>query len=404
MAKQKTNFYTFFFTWAIIFLVITMLIWPEKTYQGALYGLELWANVLVPSLLPFFIITEIMFNLGIIRFLGILLEPLMRPLFNLPGEASFVLAMGFSSGFPMGAVLTKRLYELKGCSRCEAERLIAFTNNASPLFLMSAVAIGIFRQPSLGPLLLISHYLANLLIGILLGLVSRFSLRETNFTFKQQRLLLPSEPFSQFFSTAITNGINTICLIGGFVISYAVLIKILETTSLLHLCAYPFSLLLQVLHFDPSTAEALATGFWEMTLGINELSLTMVPLQEKIILTSILLGWCGLSIHSQVSGVLNKTGIKTTFFHQTRILHSILAGLISYVFIQKGNWFSRLSLPALTPPTTSTLLSTTFLFNLFYLTKIFILFFLILFSLAGTIFLSSKLLKLIKLQKKNLPN
>ena len=149
-----------------------MLIWPSETYQGALYGLELWATILVPSLLPFFIIAEIILGLGIVRALGILLEPLMRPVFNLPGSASFVVLMGFTAGFPMGAVLTKRLVEENLCSIREAERLVAFTNNSSVAFILAAVATGLFHDPLLGIILAIAHYLSNLLVGIVLGIFS----------------------------------------------------------------------------------------------------------------------------------------------------------------------------------------------------------------------------------------
>ena len=111
--KRRKKLFSSFSALAVTLIVIAMLLWPEETYQGALYGLELWATILVPSLLPFFIIAEIIMSLGIVRMLGVLMEPLMRPLFNLPGSASFVIAMGFTSGFPMGAVLTKRFVKKK---------------------------------------------------------------------------------------------------------------------------------------------------------------------------------------------------------------------------------------------------------------------------------------------------
>ena len=90
----------------MVLLTILMFLFPQATYDGARYGLETWAFTLVPSLMPFMIAADILIQLGVVNFLGVLLEPLMRPLFRLPGSAGFVVAMGFTSGFPMGALLT----------------------------------------------------------------------------------------------------------------------------------------------------------------------------------------------------------------------------------------------------------------------------------------------------------
>jgi len=108
--KRKQNFFYTFLTFLAVILALTMILYPEATFKGANYGLKIWATVLIPALLPFFIIADILVELGFVNFFGILLEPLMRPIFKQPGAAGFVLAMGFTSGFPMGAVLTNTLY------------------------------------------------------------------------------------------------------------------------------------------------------------------------------------------------------------------------------------------------------------------------------------------------------
>jgi len=51
----------------------------------------------------FFIVAELMVSLGFVNFLGVIMEPIMRPLFRLPGCSSLVIVMGFTSGFPIGA-------------------------------------------------------------------------------------------------------------------------------------------------------------------------------------------------------------------------------------------------------------------------------------------------------------
>lgn len=95
--------------------------------------MTLFLNVVFPSLLPFFILSEIMLGLGVVHFIGVLFEPLMRPLFNVPGEGAFVLSMGLAAGYPMDAVITSRFRKTEMCTRVEGERMLAFSNTADPV-------------------------------------------------------------------------------------------------------------------------------------------------------------------------------------------------------------------------------------------------------------------------------
>ena len=105
---------------------------PQVVFQGALTGLKTWWNIVFPALLPFFIASELLMSFGVVHFMGVLLEPVMRPLFNVPGAGSFVMAIGYTSGYPIGSMVTARLRAEGLCSRVEAERLMSFTNNSSP--------------------------------------------------------------------------------------------------------------------------------------------------------------------------------------------------------------------------------------------------------------------------------
>ena len=152
---------------AVIF-VLGMVIQPKIVFDGSISGLNAWWKIVFPSLLPFFIASEILMKLGLVRFLGVLLEPVMRPLFNVPGAGAFVLVIGFTSGFPIGSMVTAQLRQQGLCTRVEAERLMSFTNNSSPLFMLTAVAVGMFGRPDLGIVIAGSHYLANILLGFAL--------------------------------------------------------------------------------------------------------------------------------------------------------------------------------------------------------------------------------------------
>lgn len=91
----------------------------------------------------------------------------MHPLFNIPGSGAFAVALGITSGYPVGAKISNELFESGECTKQEAERLLSFTNTSGPLFIVSAIGIGMFNNPQIGTTLLITHFLASLTVGLL---------------------------------------------------------------------------------------------------------------------------------------------------------------------------------------------------------------------------------------------
>lgn len=347
---KKRDVLSLLYAMFAVCIVTAMLIWPRETYQGARYGLELWAFVLVPSLLPFFIAADILINLGIVNMLGVLLEPVMRPIFNLPGSASFVLSMGFTSGFPMGAVLTRRLYEGNICTREESTRLVAFTNNSSPLFILAAVSVGMFNDVELGIILMAAHYCSNTILGIILGLTAPKMCQEIrpegNIIIRSIRSLVKSQrkrkPWGQLFGDSIRLGIKNVFLVGGFVLIYSVLIRLLQTSGILPPITLALGKILALLGFNSSLSSAFTLGFLEMTLGLKELSKCLVPFPETAIAASIILAWSGLSIQSQVVSVLSGSGISTFKYHLGRPIQGILAAFLAYIFSHAATPLSSL--------------------------------------------------------------
>ncbi len=332
---QKIRFSELFLLFSILIITLLMLFFPQAAYEGACRGLETWTIHLLPSLLPFFIAANLLISMGFVRFLGVLLEPVMRPLFRLPGEAGFAVALGFTSGFPMGAVLTASLKEQQLCSSQEAARLAAFTNNSSPLFLLISVPVSMLHQPQLGALLLAAHYLANLTIGILLRFLAppyhqpipQQHLFSTAFAQMQQYQAEHRQPLGTMLGQAIQKGIDSIVKIGGFVLSFSVLLSLFQATGFWFLLQKFFSVILQIFQLSPQLSSALSAGLFEMTLGAQYASECDVSLLEQLMAISFILGWSGLSIQAQVSSILAGQNISSRLYCLCRPLQGLLAAL-----------------------------------------------------------------------------
>ena len=136
---------------SIIFVLflIGLVAFSRENLQACKDGINLWAQGVVPSLLPFFIACELLSYTNIIDILGIRLRKIMRPLFNVPGEGSFPLVMGVISGYPVGAKIVTNFRKENICTKEEAERLLTFTNNSGPLFIIGTVGISLFGNTTI---------------------------------------------------------------------------------------------------------------------------------------------------------------------------------------------------------------------------------------------------------------
>ena len=134
---------------SVTVMAVSMIIFPQESLDASIRGLNMWWEIVFPSLLPFFIVSELLIGFGVVKFIGVLLEPLMRPLFRVPGVGGFVLAMSMASGTPSGAKLTATLRQDGQLTKLEAERLVSFTNSSNPISSLERLPSDFFTIHSL---------------------------------------------------------------------------------------------------------------------------------------------------------------------------------------------------------------------------------------------------------------
>lgn len=138
------------------------------------------------------------------------------------GESAICLILGTLSGYPMGAKLACNLKENKVCTKYEAERLIAFTNNSGPLFIIATVGISMFFSKEIGFLLLVTHLLASLTVGFLFRNWKRnhdeISKNFLNNSKKTENISFSN--LGEILGDSIKSSINLIMTIGGFIVLF----------------------------------------------------------------------------------------------------------------------------------------------------------------------------------------
>ncbi|MEO3946827.1 nucleoside recognition domain-containing protein [Gorillibacterium sp. CAU 1737] len=327
-------------------LIGLLLAEPTKSLQAAVRGTAIWWDVLFPALFPFFLVSEVMLGFGLVHFFGTLLDPLMRPLFRIPGSGGFVMAMGFASGYPVSARLTSRLMEQKLLTREEGERLVAFTTTSDPIFLIGAVSVGFFGNARVAMLLAAAHYGSALLVGGLMRFHGRQAepsptaarssgkrrpLLVRSFTAMHEARLLDGRPFGQLFREAIASSLKLIFVVGGLVVFFAVLLEALRTSGLLAFLQRGLGELLSLVGLPGTLADALVGGLFEVTLGTNAAAdAGGAALLPRLAAAAFVLSWAGLSVHAQVVSLLTASRLRYLPFAAARLVHGILAALLVF--------------------------------------------------------------------------
>ncbi|WP_378955468.1 sporulation integral membrane protein YlbJ [Pelosinus sp. sgz500959] len=344
--RYRSRLLAYLMAFGSVFITIAMVQYPKDAFDAAIMGLNLWWNVVFPSLLPFFILSEILMGLGVVHFIGILLEPLMRPLFNVPGIGAFAMSMGLASGYPMDAVITCKFRKNQLCTAVEAERLLSFTNTADPLFMFGAVAVGMFGIPELGATIAIAHYLSSFIVGIIFRYHGRErdlytkdpQITSSNIIIRALRALYAAKQedkrsMGQLLGDSVKSSMNTILLIGGFIILFSVFLEILSVLGVTAVLATLFAGLLHLIGFDTNLAPALVSGFFEIDLGALAASQADAPLIEKVVIASGIIAWSGISVHGQVASIVIESGIRMLPYMVARLLHALLAAGITVILM-----------------------------------------------------------------------
>ncbi len=323
---------------AILFIA-ALIIYPKPAVSAASKGIKLWFEIVFPSLFPFFVASQLLSKSGIVSLFGIILEPIMRPIFNVPGCGSFALAMGIISGYPVGASITADLRKQELITRIEAERLLTFTNNSGPLFIMGAVAVGMFNHAKLGYLLYLSHIAACLSVGIIFRFYKK---SQTNLRFKAKAKISSNikielkrlrnsdiNPWT-LFGDCIKNSIYTLLAIGGFIIFFSVLINILLTSGVIGYISSLIAAFTGAAGLGTGLIQGFFCGIFEITTGASLINQSSASLVIKLCCASLVIGWAGFSVHTQVMSIVSSTDIRVKPYLTGKALQGILSCVYTY--------------------------------------------------------------------------
>lgn len=329
----------------IVILLILIVCFSSSSLIVARESFMLWVNNVIPSLLPFFICIEVLKKTNFLKIVGKALNPIMYPIFNVPGCGAFALAMGITSGYPVGAKVASDLYLENLCSKTEAERLIAFTNSSGPLFIIGAIGSGMFFDSKVGLLLFLTHFLSSITVGFLFRFYKRNNtskdiIPQVSIKSKTSEALT-FKNIGKAMGDAMSKSISTLLLIAGYIVFFAVLSNILEQTGISSFFVNWINEILKFMHIPKEMSNGIFTGILEITNGINKIStLKGIEYAKCLPVVAFILGFGGFSVHMQVASIIADAKLSMKPYLAGKFLQGIFASIYTYLLMKFTNFFS----------------------------------------------------------------
>ena len=275
-----------------------MLIIDSKTAMvGASEGVEICIRTVIPSLLPFFILSTLLTStLGGSNMR--MLHPLGR-VCGIPKGSEYLLIIGFMGGYPVGAQAVTSAYNSGIITRHDAQRMLGFCSNAGPAFIFG-IAGCLFSSRITTLLLWLIHIVSALIVAVILP-------GKSNCTCSTQNSKLVP------LTKAMKNSLEIMASVCGWVIIFRIIIAFLSNW------------LLWIL---PDDIRLFSIGVLELTNGCHSLLEAQSEI-TRFIICSVILGFGGICVGMQTVSVTKNLGVGSYF--PGKLLQAALSAILAYM-------------------------------------------------------------------------
>ncbi len=311
--RSTLSFLCIFSYAALLFL------FPEVTKNSVQSGLSICFNLIIPSLFPFFVLSNLLISTNFAGRISPFLQKFMFPILRVNGSCITAILLGLIGGYPIGIATLSKLHENGQCTREDVIRCSGFCNYCGPAFLFGVTGIGIFSSAKIGLALILIHAFTGLIVGILFRFypISAPMITYTSNELKEDTLLsaLPN---------AIKDAFSATLHVCAFVIFFNALLELLISCNIITVLGnlIPFC--------ADSTSQTLISGILELSSGIYRID-TIQNITIALAMASTLLAWGGFSVHLQSIPFLQNSGVTLIPYFIGKIIHATLAGLTTFL-------------------------------------------------------------------------
>lgn len=315
--KRSASFYYLFF----FLLLITLFVFPVECITASRAGLLLWFNVIVPTLFPFMLISYIIMN-------SPLNNLMRRPQVGIIGASIYALIIGSISGYPMGALTLSELTVKQHLTPKQANRLMAFCNNPSPMFMIGYVGSELLNNQRIGYLLLAFIYLGNMITASLYFTIVYFMNGQSgSFRRKKSSPRHISKSSSINTNAALSNNstlqidqwifrtAEVLVKVGGYIILFSIPIQLLSN------------------HSSSNPVIIWLISLIDLSNGSNLLANATMNSALQLALIAFLCSFGSLSVMGQTASVIHPAKLSLIHYFIIKVINAGIAGLLTFCLI-----------------------------------------------------------------------
>lgn len=280
---------------------------PLDAVDASKTGLLLWFNTILPTLLPFIILSNLIIRLDAMNYITFWAAPVLKRLFGISDEGCYAVVTGFLCGYPMGAKAAADLTVHNKISRAEGNYLLCFCNNISPMFIISYIVSDSLQNPKLLVPTLVILYASPILCALLIRIFRRQKKAEVTAASASGNASLPYEINFQMIDESIMNGFETITKLGGYIILFAIIAKMAE-----------------LLPIQPLMLKSAFLSTIEVTNGIRLLSVSGLSAAVIFALTLAAASFGGFSSIAQTESMIKESGLSIKSYILAKLLNTII--------------------------------------------------------------------------------
>lgn len=271
--KKFKNYIILFFC----LLAFVMLFKYSRICKSSiLSSIDVWLVNLVPSMLPIYIISDLLINYGLLNILYRVFKT----------NAIFLIFISLIAGTPSNAKYISEFYKNGYISLNTANFLLLFCYSPNPLFIFT-----ISNNFKTGLFILLYIYTSNTLLFLIF--YKKFKSPK-----KELTKITKPKPFSEVLEESIFKSFKVLILILGVVIVYGLINTMLSLLGI---------------------NSKFISSILEMTNAILVIKLN----GSNVLWLTFACTFAGLSIHTQIKSILEDTEISYKYFLLGRLLASI---------------------------------------------------------------------------------
>lgn len=298
----------------ILCMLLYLMLSPVHALEAARDGLNLWLNTLVPTFLPFIILTDVLAQTGMIEKMLSPLYFIWKNVWGISPTGAYALLTGWLCGYPMGAKMTSDLYESGKISGKEAEYLLTFVNQPSPAFINTYITnICLGNYFPAWKTFIIIYLSAFITMVIFRRLCIDGNMIQSD---NGQTKIETSIPGSSgaLLDVSIMNGFEAITRLGGYILLFSIIAAIIK----------------EYWNAEKLTC-CLVLELLEMTTGIRALSNIPLPEETKYLFIIPVTVMGGLCVTAQTRSLVSKK-LSLRFYYSAKIFSAAVSVLLILVF------------------------------------------------------------------------